>query len=133
MARVRQLERNALRTGVSQAFEIAHSHYTDNIDLETMSLGFAPGYESHEMDEIETVVAPLSWDLVDRIEDSSPPEGLVSQVGWMIIIVIKGQALTLMCRKNKFVISFHLIELVFLPFCMQKGAHVFRPFCSLRS
>ena len=51
---------------------------------------------------------------------SSPLEGLVSQVGRMIIIVIKGQVLTPMYHKNKFIILFHLIELVFLPFCMQK-------------
>jgi len=48
---------------------IARSHYGDNIDLETMSLGFASGYEAHELDEIETVVAPLSQNLADKIED----------------------------------------------------------------
>ena len=36
---VRQLERNALRTGVNQSFTIAHSHYGDSIDLEAMSHG----------------------------------------------------------------------------------------------
>ena len=66
---VRQLERNALRAGVNQSFAIARSHYGDNIDLETMSLGSTPGYEAHELEEIETVVAPLSQDLADRIED----------------------------------------------------------------
>ena len=60
MTRVRQLERNALRVGINQAFAIAHSHYVNNIDLDTMSLGFAPIYEAHELDEIEMVVAPLS-------------------------------------------------------------------------
>ena len=59
-ARVRQLERNALRAGVNQSFTIARSHYGDNIDLETMSHGLTPGYEAHELEEIETVVAPLS-------------------------------------------------------------------------
>ena len=59
-ARVRQLERNALRTGVNQSFVIAHSHYEDNIDLETMSHGFVPGYEVHELEEMEAAVAPLS-------------------------------------------------------------------------
>ena len=68
-ARVRQLKRDALHAEVNQAFAIAHSHYADIIDLETMSLGFAPGYEAHELDEIETVVAPLACDLVDKIED----------------------------------------------------------------
>ena len=58
-ARVRQLERNALRAGVNQSFTTAHSHYEDNIDLETMSHGFAPGYEAHELEEMETAVAPL--------------------------------------------------------------------------
>ena len=69
MVRVRQLEREALRIGITQAFTIAHSHYADSIDLETMSLGFAPGNEAHELDEIEMAVAPLSRDLVDKIED----------------------------------------------------------------
>ena len=74
MARVRQLERDALRTRVHQPFVIAHSHYGDSIDLETMSLGFTPGYESYELDEIETAVAPLSWDLADKIEDIVLPQ-----------------------------------------------------------
>ena len=65
---VRQLERNALRAGVNQSFMIAHSHYGDNIDLEAMSHGYAPGYEVHELEEMETVMAPLLQDLVDRIE-----------------------------------------------------------------
>ena len=57
---MRQLERNALHTGVNQSFAIAHSHYRDIIDLKMMSHGFAPGYEAHELEEMETVVAPLS-------------------------------------------------------------------------
>ena len=48
---------------------IAHSHYGDSIDLEMMSLGFVPGYEAHELDEIVTAMAPLSQNLADRIED----------------------------------------------------------------
>ena len=48
---------------------IARSHYADSIDLETMSLGFAPGYEASELDEIETAVAPLTWNLADKVED----------------------------------------------------------------
>jgi len=59
-ARVRQLERNALRARVNQSFTIAHSHYGDNIDLEAMSHGYTPGYEVHKLEEMETVVAPLS-------------------------------------------------------------------------
>ena len=69
MAWVRQLERNAFCVGINQAFAIAHSHYVDNIDLEMMRLGFAPGYEAHELDEIETVMSPLSQDLANKIED----------------------------------------------------------------
>jgi len=60
MAQVHQLERNALRAGVNQSFVIAHSHYGDIIDLETMSHDYAPSYEVHELEEMEEVVAPLS-------------------------------------------------------------------------
>ena len=59
-ARVRQLERNALRARVNQSFAIPHSHYGDNVDLEAMSHGYVPGYEVHELEEMETAVAPLS-------------------------------------------------------------------------
>ena len=48
---------------------IARSHYGDNIDLEAMSHGYAHVYEVHELEEMETAVAPLSQDLADRIED----------------------------------------------------------------
>ena len=41
-----------------------------------MSLGFTPGYEAYELDEIETAVAPLSWDLVNKIEDIVLPQGV---------------------------------------------------------
>ena len=51
-AQVCQLDKEALCSGITQAFAIARSHYDDNIDLEAMSLGFAPGYESSELDEI---------------------------------------------------------------------------------
>ena len=67
--RVRQLEREALHSRITQAFIIAHSHYADSIDLETMSLGFAPGYEASELDDIEKAVAPLARNLVDKVED----------------------------------------------------------------
>ena len=74
MAWVRHLERKALRFEISQAFVIARSHYTDNIDLETMSLGFAPGYEASKLDEIETAVAPLVRNLADKVEDIVLPQ-----------------------------------------------------------
>ena len=69
MAQVRQLEREALRFGITQAFAVARSHYAESIDLETMSLGFAPGYEAFELDEIEKVVAPAAQDLADKVEE----------------------------------------------------------------
>ena len=59
-AQVRQLERSALHGVVNQSFMISHSHYGDNIDLEAMSHGYALGYEVHELEEMETAVAPLS-------------------------------------------------------------------------
>ena len=68
MAQVRQLERNAIRARVNQSFAIARSHYGDSIDLEAMMHGFVPGYEAHELEEMEMVVAPLSQDLADIIE-----------------------------------------------------------------
>ena len=65
---VHQLERNALHAGVNQYFAIARSHYGDNVDLEAMSHVYVLGYEVHELEEMETVVAPLSQGLADRIE-----------------------------------------------------------------
>ena len=34
-----------------------------------MSHGYVPGYEVHELEEMEAAVAPLSEDLADKIED----------------------------------------------------------------
>ena len=34
-----------------------------------MSLGFAPGYEDSELDEIEKAVTPIVWNLVNRSKD----------------------------------------------------------------
>ena len=56
---VHQLKRNTLCTRVNQSFMIAHFHYGDIIDPETMSYGFTPNYEVHELEEMETAVAPL--------------------------------------------------------------------------
>ena len=69
MARVRQLEENAFNAGITQAFAIARSHYDREIDLEIMSLGFMPGYEASELDEIEKAVTPITRNLVDRMKD----------------------------------------------------------------
>ena len=72
--RVRQLEKDALRSRITQTFTIVHSHYDDIIDLEAMSLGFAPGYEPSDLDEIEVTVTPFAETLVNRIEDMVLPE-----------------------------------------------------------
>ena len=55
--RARETAKNALRFGVHQSFAIARSHY-ENIDLATMSQGFAPSYSEVELEEIEESVAP---------------------------------------------------------------------------
>ena len=73
MAWVHQLEKEALRLGITQAFAIARSHYDESIDLEAMSLGFAPSYEASELDEIEAAVTPLVETLASKIEDMVLP------------------------------------------------------------
>ena len=35
--------------------------------MEVMSLGFAPGYEAPELDEIEKAVTSIAWNLVGRM------------------------------------------------------------------
>ena len=66
---VRQLEENAFHTGITQAFVVARSHYDQEVNLEVMSLGFAPYYEPSELDEIEKAVTPITRNLVDRLKD----------------------------------------------------------------
>jgi len=68
IAWVRQLERNALHARVNQSFATTRSHYRDIINREMMSHDFMLGYEAHELEEMEMVVAPLLQDLADRIE-----------------------------------------------------------------
>ena len=72
-ARVHQLEENAFHAGISQAFAIACSHYDQEINLEAMSLGFAPGYENSELDEIEKAVTPIARNLENRPKDMVLP------------------------------------------------------------
>jgi len=74
MAWVHQLEKEALHSGITQAFVVARSHYDDNIDLEAMSLGFAPGYEPSELDEIEATVTPLVETLASKVQDMVLPQ-----------------------------------------------------------
>ena len=68
MAQVRQLEENAFHAGITQAFAIARSHYDRKVNLEVMSLGFAPGYENSELDEIKKAVTPVAQNLADRLK-----------------------------------------------------------------
>ena len=74
IARVHQLEKEAFRLGIIQAFAIACSHYDVDINLGAMSLGFAPGYEPSELDEIEAAVTPLTESLASKIEDMVLPQ-----------------------------------------------------------
>ena len=74
MARVRQIEEDAFHAGITQAFAVARSHYVESIDLETTSLGFAPGYKASELDEIETAVTPNARNLAERIKDIVLPQ-----------------------------------------------------------
>lgn len=71
---VHQLEKEAFRLGVIQAFAIARSHYGDNINLRAMSLDFTPSYELFELDEIEAAVTPLAESLASKIEDMVLPQ-----------------------------------------------------------
>ena len=66
---VGQLEEDAFHAGITQAFTVARSHYDRDINLEVMSLVFAPGYEDSELDEIEKAVTPVARNLVDRLKD----------------------------------------------------------------
>ena len=69
IAWVCQLEKEVLRLGITQAFAITRLHYDESINLEAMSLGYAPGYKASELDEIEVAVAPLVETLASKIED----------------------------------------------------------------
>ena len=69
MARVRQLEKEALHTRITQTFAVARLHYDDNIDFGAMSLGFVPSYENSKLDAIEATVTPFAETLASRIED----------------------------------------------------------------
>ena len=65
--RVCEMVRDALCFGVHHSFAITRSHY-ENIDLATMSQGFAPIYIDAELDVIEEV-AHLAHDLSTKVED----------------------------------------------------------------
>ena len=69
------MARSMLCFGVHRLFAIARSQY-ENIDLATMSQGFASVYTDAELDDIEKEVAPLAHDVSAKIEDEIiPPRG----------------------------------------------------------
>ena len=72
-ARVGQLEEDAFHAGITQAFAIARSHYDREINLDVMSLGFAPIYEDPELDEIEKAMTPLARNLANRLKETVLP------------------------------------------------------------
>ena len=57
MDRAHEIAREVLGFIIHRSFAIARSHY-ENIDLPTMSQGFAPGYSEAELEDIEELVAP---------------------------------------------------------------------------
>ena len=69
MVRVRQLEENAFHARITQAFAVARSHYDQEINLESMSLGFVPSYTNSELDEIEKAVTPIARNLANILKD----------------------------------------------------------------
>ena len=70
---MRQFEEDTFHAGITQAFAVARSHYDQEVNLEVMSLDFAPGYENSELDEIEKTVTPITWNLVNRLKDMVLP------------------------------------------------------------
>ena len=69
---VHDIARGTLRFGINWLFMIARSHY-ENIDLATMSQGFAPGYSDTELEDIKKEVALMAHDLFAKIEDEIIP------------------------------------------------------------
>jgi hypothetical protein len=74
MARVGALERDSFHASINYSFVIVRSHYGETISLEVMSLGYAPGYDEKELEEMEEAVVPLSQDLAGRIQDVVLPQ-----------------------------------------------------------
>ena len=68
-----EITRDVVRFDVHQSFVIGRSHY-ENIDLATMSQGFAPVYSDAELEDIKKEVAPLAQDLSAKIENEITPQ-----------------------------------------------------------
>jgi hypothetical protein len=64
----RGMVKRALHLGVQRSFAIARSHY-ENIDLQMMSEGFAPGYDDTKLDKIQEEVAPIAQVLAANVEE----------------------------------------------------------------
>jgi hypothetical protein len=70
-----EIAMDVLCLSVRQLFTIARSHY-ENIDLATMSQGFAPSYFDAELEQIKHEVVPLAQDLAADIKDEVIPQGV---------------------------------------------------------
>jgi hypothetical protein len=68
--RARGMAKRALHLGVQRSFVIGRCHY-ENIELQAMSQGFAPGYDDAELDQIEEEVAPLVQVLATSMEEDT--------------------------------------------------------------
>ena len=72
-ARADQLEEDAFHARITQAFVVARSQYHREINLEVMSLSFAPVYVDLELDKIEKAVTPLARNLANRLKETVLP------------------------------------------------------------
>ena len=70
---VGQLEEDAFHVGITQAFDVTHSHYDREINLEVMSHGIVLVYDDDELDKMEKAVAPLAQNLANRLKEEVLP------------------------------------------------------------
>jgi hypothetical protein len=66
------MARRALNLGVQWSFAIVRSRY-ENIDLQAMSQGLAPGFDDAELDQVEEEVVPLALVLAPNMEEELFP------------------------------------------------------------
>lgn len=72
--RVRELEREAVVSGISRAFAITLSHYGETIDLKGINEGYAPGYIDEELSAMEASVEPAALALTRRLREEVMPQ-----------------------------------------------------------
>jgi hypothetical protein len=65
---VHELERNALRGRVNQAFTIGWSLYRESLSLEALSGGYPDTLDDEVVEKLESNVAPFSQALANKIE-----------------------------------------------------------------